>query len=469
MSAVQDKPLAKSYSRARKARDARFDGVFFTAVKSTGIYCRPICPANPPLEKNVEYYSSAISAAQAGFRPCLRCRPDSAPQSSAWLGSETSFQRALGLIQAGALQEQSVDDLALRLGISARYLRELFQANLGTSPKQYAIYQQCLFAKQLLHNSDLAMQDVAYAAGFNSVRRFNEAIKDLLKLTPSDIRARRTPKEKGLVLKLNYRPPFAWNSLFEFLKRRVIESLEWISESTGRQSYSRTIEYRTTRGYFTAEHLAQSNQIALSLHLNEYQYLSAIVQKIRLLFDLDAPIYEIDKHLISCVGGSIEYQEGLRIPGIWGAFEAGVRAILGQQVSVAAANTLVTTMLENLGDEVEFKSGMQRRYFPRPQDVVDDPLDFFRMPQSRKDTIRRLAYHFIEHPYPEQINDWLEIKGIGPWTVNYVKLRASKDPDIWLAGDAGIKNAIKAVGREPDLEQTQPWRSYLTFQMWNQL
>ena len=159
----------------------------------------------------------------------------------------------------------------------------------------------------------------------------------------------------------------------------------------------------------------------------------------------------------------------MRIPGIWGAFEAGVRAILGQQVSVSAAIALVTTMLENLGKEVEFNRDVKRRYFPVPEDVVDDPLEFFRMPQSRKDTIRRLAHHLIEHPYPEQIEHWLEIKGIGPWTVNYVKLRAIKDPDIWLAGDAGLKNALKGLDRAPDLTASSPWRSYLTMQIWNQL
>jgi len=184
MNAIDVSMSRASCERARRARDARFDGQFFTAVKTTGIYCRPICPANPPLEKNVEYFSSAVAAAQAGFRPCLRCRPDSAPHSWAWLGTQTTFERAIKLIQAGALQRGSIATLANRLGISDRHLRNLFQLNLGISPKRYAVYQQCLFAKQLLHETSLPITQIAFASGFNSVRRFNEAMLDEIGLAP---------------------------------------------------------------------------------------------------------------------------------------------------------------------------------------------------------------------------------------------------------------------------------------------
>lgn len=465
MSAVQDQNLSRRYSHARKARDVRFDGVFFTAVKSTGIYCRPVCPANPPLEKNVEYHESAISAAQSGFRPCLRCRPDSAPKSCAWLGSETTFQRALSLIQQGALQEQSIEQLSERLGISGRYLRELFQTNLGTSPKKYAIYQQCLFAKKLLHESTLSVTDIAFASGFNSVRRFNEAMQEQLTLTPSDIRKNNTGKTSGLDLKLNYRPPYALPQMFNFLSARVISGLEWGDKT----HYSRTIEYQTTKGYFSISANESKHRFDLSVHLNEYKHLSVIIQRIRVLFDVDAPIARIDQQLSDQVGDFIDYLPGLRVPGIWSTFEAGIRAILGQQVSVAAARKLVIAFVEELGELIEFSGTPAQRLFPQPSVVADHSLDFFRMPQSRKDTIRRLAQHFMSAEDVDDVDTWLDIKGIGPWTVNYVKLRACKDPDVWLAGDAGLKNAIKIMGQEPDLEKTRPWRSYLTFQVWNQL
>ena len=465
MSEVKDQNLTNRYSQARKSRDVRFDGVFFVAVKSTGIYCRSICPANTPLEKNVEYYSSVISAAQSGYRPCLRCRPDSAPQSCAWLGSKTTFQRALNLIHQGALQEQSVEQLAHRLGISGRYLRDLFKTNLGTSPKKYAIYQQCLFAKKLLHESTLSVSEIAFASGFNSVRRFNDVIKQQLSLTPSAIRKTGSGVSEGLQLQLNYRPPFAWREMLNFLQRRTIAGLEWSADG----SYSRTIEHETTQGYFTISAKPDRNCFDLSLFLNEYRNLSAIVQRIRCLFDVDAPISTIDEQLDSQVGDFIDYLPGLRVPGIWGTFETGIRAILGQQVSVTAARNLVTTFVEELGEPIECNANPTRKLFPHPSKVVDNSLDFFRMPQSRKDTILRLAEHFLSVDNPDDVDAWLELKGVGPWTVNYVKLRATKDPDIWLAGDAGLKNAIKKLGQQPDLQNTRPWRSYLTFQIWNQL
>ena len=465
MSQIENQPKIRRYARARKARDVRFDGVFFIAVRTTGIYCRPICPANLPLEKNVEYHESAISAAQAGFRPCLRCRPDSAPQSCAWLGTETTFQRALNLIQQGALQNHSIETLADRLGISDRYLRELFQSRLGTSPKKYAIYQQCLFAKKLLHESSLPITDIAFASGFNSVRRFNEAMQQQIGLAPRDIRRRKIEPTHGLNLKLNYRPPYAWQNLMRFLQARTIEGLEWSRDGV----YGRTISYQQSRGYLEVEVVPHEHRFDLTIHLGDYQHLSPITQRVRTLFDVDAPIAEIDQHLESELSDALDYQRGLRIPGIWGTFEAGIRAILGQQVSVVAAKNLVTTFVQTLGESVQFEAVPAAHFFPEPSAVVNHSLDFFRMPQSRKDTIRRLAEHFLTADDPDNIDNWLALKGIGPWTANYVKLRAAKDPDIWLAGDAGLKNALKLLECEFDLERMRPWRSYLTFQMWNQL
>lgn len=455
----------QSCKRARLARDARFDGLFFTAVKSTGIYCRPICPASPPLEKNVEYHDTAVSAAHAGFRPCLRCRPDSAPNSCAWRGTQTSFQRGLELIQQGALQSGSVSDLADRLGISDRYLRELFEKNIGTSPKKYAIYQQCLFAKQLLHETDLPITQIAFASGFNSVRRFNEAMQEQIKLSPRDIRKSDTEVSGSLKLKLHYRPPYAWSHLHNFLSTRVIPGLEWVSED----SYSRTIRYGESKGCFTIINKPADNYLELRLYLDGYKNLNPITQRIKTLFDIEAPIERIDQQLIAELGSSFNYLQGLRIPGIWNSFEAGVRAILGQQVTVTQAQKLVTVFVDELGEELQIEGQSSKKLFPEPNQVVEHSLDFFRMPQSRKDTIKRLADYFDTNNNPDNIDDWLSIKGIGPWTINYVKIRASKDPDVWLSGDSGINNAIKKLGYEPDLENTKPWRSYLTFQYWNQL
>lgn len=451
--------------RARLARDVRFDGRFFTAVKTTGIYCRSVCPASPPLEKNVEYYDSAISAAQAGFRPCLRCRPDSAPGSWPWLGAQSTFQRALDLIHAGVLQSATVVQLSHRLGISDRYLRDLFQKNLGTSPRKYAIYQQCLFAKKLLHETNLSITNVAYASGFNSVRRFNEALRQQIGLTPREIRNSNKSVANGLVLKLYYRPPYAWRLLHEFYANRLIPGLEWIDGD----QYSRTIRYGDTRGYFSIAPNPDRHNLNLILHLNEYQNLNSITQRVKMLFDVDAPIDRIDSQLEPIVGKVLRYHTGLRIPGTWSIFEAGVRAILGQQVSVFQARKLVLAMVENLGDGITFPGLSERRLFPKPEIIIDNSLAFFRMPQARKDTLRRLAEHMLTAKDPNDVDQWSAIKGIGPWTVNYVKLRAVKAPDIWMAGDAGLKNALQQTGLNIDLAAARPWLSYLTFQLWSQL
>ena len=465
------------FAKARLTRDVRFDGAFFIGVKTTGIYCRSVCPANQPLEKNVDYYLSAVAAAEAGFRPCLRCRPDSAPQSCAWLGTTTSFMRALSLIHQGALQHGSVEQLAERLGMSGRHLRGLFEQHLGTSPKKYALYQQCLFAKQLLHESDLPITDIAYASGFRSVRRFNEAIKKQLSLAPREIRKGKPSNTNGIQLSLHYRPPFAWQTLLKFLQKRVVDGLEWASEPSddGPNLYGRTIchydplSQQTSRGYFTVTADPNSHRFNLRVHLDNYAQLNAITQRIRLLFDVDAPISQIDEQLSATFGSTINYLPGLRIPGIWTTFEAGVRAILGQQVSVVAAQNLVTTLVHELGEKTTIAAIPANYFFPEPAAVAHHDLSFFRMPQSRKDTLRRLANHFLTVQNPDNVDDWLRIKGIGPWTVNYVKMRSVKDPDIWLAGDAGINNALKTVAQTPDINAAQPWRSYLTFQFWNQL
>ena len=470
---------ALAYSRARKARDARFDGVFFTAVKTTGIYCRPVCPAKPPLERNVEYHTTAVSAAMAGYRPCLRCRPESAPSSPAWQGAKTSLQRAVKLIDAGALQDGSLEDLASRLGISSRYLRDLFKRELGVSPKRYATYQQCMFAKQLLHTTNLAIAEIAFSSGFNSVRRFNEAMQQHLGLSPSQIRKSASSLTTGLVFLLHYRPPFVWSHMLNFLSKRVISGLEW----SGDNCYGRTIRHGDGVGYFEVSNEPDHSRLRLKLVFDRPESYLRLHYRLRHLFDVDADILSIDSHLQSELASGVEseakasldYLPGLRIPGIWSTFEAGVRAILGQQVSVGAAQKLVQTFVDELGEDLPSKASA--KLFPRPEVVLKSSLDFFRMPQARKDTLHRFAQHFIDSPAlayidspkPDDIDKWLELKGIGPWTVNYVKLRGTKDPDVWLAGDAGVKNAIKKVGSIENLERFSPWRSYLTFQLWNQL
>lgn len=440
--------------RARQSRDARFDGRFYIAVKTTGIFCRPICPATTPKEKNVEYFSNQVQALQAGYRPCLRCRPDSAPGSWAWKGTETTFQRAVGLIESGELQQSSLVALAERLGISDRYLRKLFQQYLGISPKQYAQYHQLMFAKQLLHSSQLCISDIALACGFQSVRRFNDAFKKQLKLTPSQVRKTLSTPATYNRLTLAFRPPFNWDHMLSFYRLRAVNAMEWIED----QSYQRTFRLGQGRGWIKIWP-ASENTLTMEFEIDDITQLKQLVVHVRRVFDLDADMSIIEQHLEKMASGLLS-TSGLRIPGVWDRWEAGVRAILGQQVSVKAAITQLNRFVEHLGYKEEGKV-----YFPEPNEVSQSELAFLKMPQKRKETLLAFA-HYMEHSRDHHPDEWLAIKGIGPWTANYAKLRGLSEPDCFLSTDLIVK---KFMATQPSLDENavSPWGSYATFHCWN--
>lgn len=447
--------------RARLSRDARFDGHFFTAVKTTGIYCRPVCPATPPHERNVYYFASAVEAALAGYRPCLRCRPDSAPGSPAWKGVDTTLERALRLIGEGALQNESLTRLSERLGISDRYLRQLFHQRFGVSPKTYALYQQCLFAKQLLHQTRLPVTDVVYASGFRSIRRFNDCFRTHMGLSPSELRRQAAPDGGELTLQLAYRPPYAWRTVQGFLAQRLIDGMEWI----GDDHYGRSFTWQRARGHFTATHDPRHHRFLVALEIDDLSAMKAVVANIRRILDLDADTRTIEAHLAQTVPG-LTLIEGLRLPGIWSLFEAGIRAILGQQVSIGAARRLVQTLVDHLGEPLPDQSNAQRRCFPGPASVAASDLVFLKMPGARRETLRRLAQWQLDNPGTQDATQWLALKGVGPWTVDYARMRGASHPDIWLGGDLGVKKALGELGGATPVAAS-PWRSYLTFQLWN--
>jgi len=442
------------------SRDPRFDGKFFTAVKTTGIYCRTICPVYPPKEENVAYFASAIECANAGYRPCLRCRPDSAPNSPAWKGVNTTLDRAMRLIDEGSLQQGSLPQLASRLGISDRYLRQLFNKYLGMSPKAYALYQQCLFAKQLLHQTKLPITQVALASGFDSVRRFNDCFKSQLQLTPSKMRKSSVSTLNGIKLKLYYRPPFDWSFMQNTLATRAINNLEWCDQ----HSYGRTFNWFGCIGNFTAVHIADKNMFEVVIELADISCLKAIVNNIRRVLDLDVDLQAVEKDLRHCLTSDFPLRAGVRLPGIWNMFEAGIRAILGQQISVIAARNLVSTLVAELGEKDQ-----DRRIFPTASAIATSDLEFLKIPGSRKQTLRNLAQHYVSHESPNDAQQWLKLKGIGPWTVDYAQMRGLSDPDIFLGGDLGVKKALGNVSENFEEKQASPWRSYLTFQLWSQL
>lgn len=442
----------KDCHRARIARDSRFDGRFYVAVKTTRIFCRPICPANLPKEENVEYYFDKAQALQAGYRPCLRCRPDSAPSSWAWKGVEVTFQRAVKLIEQGALNQASLVELCQRLGIGDRYLRKLFNHYLGMPPKQYALYYQLMFAKQLLHTSHLSITDVALASGFNSVRRFNDAFKQVMKLPPSQIRKSAPSQTELNHIDLAFRGPLDWQYMLDFYRQRAIEGVEKVTDS----HYQRYFAIDNSSGWFSVSNPKQGI-VRVEFTLDDISKLRQLVNQLRRMFDLDSDILHIEQHL-SVIEPQLIKRSGIRIPGVWNTWEAGVRAILGQQVSVKAAigqlNLLAATLQpKGIG------------HFPTPAEVHGVDLEFLRMPQSRKQTLARFAEFMLNEPdaAPDQ---WLTLKGIGPWTVNYARLRGAQEPNCFLDSDLVVK---KALSQFPNLSAAvvSPWGSYATFHCWS--
>ncbi|MCK8084463.1 AlkA N-terminal domain-containing protein [Vibrio sp. 1CM8B] len=439
---------------ARYARDARFDGMFFTAVKTTGIFCRPICPASPPKEKNVEYFSHQAQALKAGYRPCLRCRPDSAPFSPAWKGVETTFLRAMQLIDNGALNSGSIVDLATRLGISDRYLRTLFDNYIGVSPKQYSLYSQLMFAKQLLHTSSMSITDVGFASGFNSTRRFNDAFQKELQLSPSQIRRAKPSDTLSNHIQLGFHGPLDWNHLLGFYRRRMIEGLE----DVGEDYYKRTVNMNGSKGWFKAT-LAKENRLDIEFELDDISQLRSLIANIRRMFDLDVDIAKVEA-FFTTIDPNLVAKSGIRIPGVWNPWEAGVRAILGQQVSVTAAIGQLNLLVKELSDASE------KAYFPTPKQIAEADVSFLRMPGSRKETLKRFAEYMVDNE-TEHPSKWIELKGIGPWTIQYALLRGLSEPNHLLVGDLVVKKFIE-YRPAINTESVSPWGSYATFHCWNQ-
>ena len=468
--------------QARLSRDSRFDGHFFTGVLTTGIYCRPICPAPPPKPENVIYYPSAAAATAAGLRPCLRCRPESSPGTPSWNGTESTVHRALTLINEGALDDHPVSHLAERLGIGERHLRRLFQNHLGAGPAAIDRTRKLLFAGKLLSETHLPINAVAGASGFQSVRRFNAMFRSFYDQTPTAFRKEHesVQTEGDYQLLLHYRPPYDWQALSRFLADRTLPGVELFEQD----SYARTIRDGGHVGYFRIR--PHSRKHALSLHLvyPEPQNLLRIVTRIRQMFDLDADSLTID----ACLGehkalaASVEAFPGMRIPGAWDGFELAVRAVLGQQISVAAARTLACRILERFGTRLDPAPAPDlNRIFPTPQVLATASLADIGLTAARQQTITTLARAFVDGSVdlnPEQDLDtfmrrWTALRGIGEWTAHYIAMRALHHPDAFPAGDL-ILRKVASSDEQPLTQRAltawaepcRPWRAYSVFRLW---
>ncbi len=446
--------------RAGVARDARFDGLFFTAVKSTRIFCRPICPARTPLRRNVEYYPNAAAALAAGYRPCLRCRPEVSPDLPVWAGTSATVNRALRLIDVGALDQGSTPDLAERLGLTDRHLRRLFLEHVGVPPVVVAQTRRTLFAKRLITETNLPFSEIAFAAGFSSLRRFNEALRGAYRRNPKELR-RMAPldaeTESCIELKLHYRPPYDWAAFVRFVGPRATAGLEQVTADA----------YQ--RNGVTVTQCTEKNCVAAKIAPNGVKNLRSIAEQVRSFFDLRANTHEISAHLAKSplLKNVVKRHPGLRVPGSWDGFELAVRAMLGQQVTVKGATTLTGRLVERFGP-------------PRAEILAEANLTVIGIPKARAESIRGFAKAVADGRIrfdaavssEEMIGRMCQLPGVGPWTANYIAMRALSDPDAFPASDLGLLKAARLSSSRRLLEIAEawrPWRSYAAMYLWESL
>jgi AraC family transcriptional regulator of adaptative response / DNA-3-methyladenine glycosylase II len=472
--------------RAIATRDARFDGRLFVGVRSTGIYCRPICPARTPKIENCEFFASAAAAQEAGFRPCLRCRPEISPELAAWRGTSNSVQRALALIAEGALDGEGdgVDDLAARLGLGGRQLRRLFREHLGASPIAVAQTRRVLFAKQLLHETRLPMTEVALAAGFGSVRRFNHIFKELFGRPPRAIRRTREsgPAPAEIALNLPHALPYDWPAMLGFLATRAIPGVEHVAD--GR--YCRTVELEGAQGWIEVAPQRRGDALRAVIRFPSVKALPGIVARIRRVFDLSADIPAITAHLArdARLAPLVEARPGLRVPGAWDGFELAVRAILGQQITVAAARGLAGKLVERHGRRLALAGAPAAltHVFPRPEALAGADLAILGMPRARAAALAGLAATVAgdrglfgpSADLDAAIARLRALDGIGEWTAQYIAMRALSEPDAFPAADIGLLRALADdSGKRPSpaellarAEAWRPWRAYAAIHLW---
>lgn len=483
--------------RARLTRDARFDGLFFIAVTSTGIYCRPVCPAPSPKARNVRYYDSAAAASAAGFRPCLRCRPEAAPGSPLHRAKSDLVAGALRLIEQGALDEGSLPQLAARVGVGERHLRRVFADELGASPLDVAATRRLLFAKKLLGETALPMTSIAQASGYASLRRFNAAFVATYGKPPRTLRrgsavasanartsAVPNPESRisnpGFIeLRLPYRAPYDFAHLLEFYARRSIPGVEAVDAN----GYRRSFVQDGAPGWFAVAPIGADSALRLRVHHPHSSALGTLVARVKRMFDVDADPRALGAAFRrnDVLGPLIRRWSGQRLPGAWDGFELAVRAVLGQQVSVAAARTLAARVAATYG--TPYADGAPAGLtvlFPTPQALTEAPLEQQGITRARAATIRGLAQAVAdgriafraEQPLAEFERDLVALPGIGPWTAHYIAMRALAQPDAFPAADlilrrtAGQGHTLSMRELETMSEAWRPWRAYAVMLLW---
>jgi AraC family transcriptional regulator of adaptative response / DNA-3-methyladenine glycosylase II len=475
-------PSHQVCEQARASRDVRFDGLFFTAVTSTRIYCRPVCPAPTPKAKNVVYYPNAAAAEAAGFRPCLRCRPELSPGDGAWRQGDAAVSRAIKLINEGLLSEAPVSTLAQRVNLGERQLRRLFVERLGATPSDVHGTRRLLFAKQLLTETDLSITDIAMASGFGSLRRFNTTFKDAYRMAPRELRKRPAPSRgEALVLRLGYRPPYDFATMLRFLRGRALPGVEVVDDMAYRRVVAPAAQ-GAAPGWLRVSAWPGESALKLEVHGIAPLQLQSVVQRVRRMFDLDADpraiatALSVDRRLRPLV----QRRPGLRLPSGWDGFEIAVRAIIGQQVSVAAARTVASRVARTFGTPVAM--GDLEHLFPTPEVLAEADLSSVGLTKARAATIRTVARALLDGTVdfaPERTLDtfverWVALPGIGPWTAHYIALRALSHPDAFPAEDLVLQKTLPVDGTRmtaralrEHAEAWRPWRAYAVLHLWN--
>lgn len=479
--------------RAIDARDTRFDGQFFTAVSSTGIYCRPSCPARTPKAANVTFYETSAAAHEAGYRACKRCLPEAVPGTPAWNIRSDVAGRAMRLINDGVINREGVDGLASRLGYSARQLNRILSNELGAGPLSLARASRAQTARTLLVSTDMLLADVAFASGFNSVRQFNDTIGEVFAMTPTAVRA--TAAKSGphrgtgvsgaapaaLTLNLPYREPFD-PGIFDFLAVRAVPGIEAASTSAdGTRTYARTLRLPRGSASLSVSYnpSAPGRPLQLTAAVRDLHDLQALLSRVRRLFDLDADPQAIDNALARdpSLSASVAAIPGVRVPGAVDPHELLIRAMIGQQITVAAARTALT-QLSVAGSAVDGTSPGLERLFPTTAELAEHGRGLLRGPQRRIDSIvaaaEAMASGALDFGYGDDLDSLarklLPMPGVGPWTVGYVAMRVLGAPDVFLANDAAVRNGLKvlpaAAGLSTDFREVSPWRSYATMHLW---
>ncbi len=471
--------------RAIASKDARFDGRFFTGVVTTGVYCRPVCPARVPLQRNVRFFASAAAAEAAGFRPCLRCRPEASPGTPAWAGTSVTVSRALRAIDAGALDAGGVAALAARLGVGERHLRRLFLEHLGAAPLAVAQTRRVQLAKKLIDETDLPMARIALDAGFPSVRRFNATIRRIYGRSATALRRAdgaaggRRAGARALRVQLAYRPPLDWRRLLAFMGPRAIPGVERVDGVR----YRRALRFAEAAGIVEVRPIPGRAALELIVPPTLAPHLLAIVHRARRVFDLGADPREIVGHLRAdrALARRLGRRRDVRVPGAWGGFELAARAIVGQQISVRAATTIAGRIARGLGTPLATPDGAITHAFPEPAQVADADLVALGLITSRARTLAGLAAAVARGDLDLDLAPGLEsavagltaLPGIGPWTAQYVAMRALGEPDAFPAGDLGLRKAMANGGAPPSAaalekrsEAWRPWRAYAAMLLW---